>query len=149
MELGVAGCLFEHGYESWNKLATDFWVKLLWERIQKFDLAVGIDYKTFEIPRENDKCIMKCLIRKGFQGDELVSINWAIKHQDAHFMSDIATAKGPKIEGLERLLRRLIRQAPLAVRIWLRIPAQSGLSKLRRRSQKYHTEILLVLNPAE
>ena len=79
LEIGVAGCPFDHDYETWHELATDSWVKSLWERIQKFDLSVEIDYKTLEMPREKDKCIMERLVHEGFRGAKLVSINRAKK----------------------------------------------------------------------
>ena len=57
-----------------------------------------INYKTLEMPREKDECIMERLVREGFRGAELVSINRARKQQEALFMSDIATADGRKID---------------------------------------------------
>ena len=70
----------------------------MWERIQKFDLSVEIDYKTLKMPREKDECIMERLVRESFHGADLVSINRARKQQEALFMSNIATADGRKTD---------------------------------------------------
>ena len=98
LELGVAGCPFSYDYGIWNGLATDSWVKSLWERIHTFGLSVEIDYETQKAPRENDECIMECQVREGVRGAELASINRARKQQEALFWSDIATANGKKID---------------------------------------------------
>ena len=79
LEMGVAGWPFDYNYETWHELATDSWVKSLWERIQKFDLSVEIDYKTLDMPREKDECIVERLVHEGFRGAKLVSINRARK----------------------------------------------------------------------
>ena len=97
LELGVAGCPFSYNYETWNGLATDSWVKSLWEQIHTFGLSVEIDYETLKAPRENDEYIMERLVREGMHGVELVSVNRAQKKQEALFLSDIATANGRKI----------------------------------------------------
>ena len=37
LKLGVTRYLFAYNYNVWNGLATDSWVKTLWESIHKFD----------------------------------------------------------------------------------------------------------------
>ena len=75
LEMGVAGCPFDYNYVTWNKLATDSWVKSLWEQIQKLDLPVENDYKTLKMPREKDEYIIERLVHEGFFGAKLVSIH--------------------------------------------------------------------------
>ena len=43
LELGVTGCPFQYDYGVWSGLATDSWVKSLWERIDNFDLSLELD----------------------------------------------------------------------------------------------------------
>lgn len=97
LELGVAGCPFKYNFKIWGDLATDTWVKSLWERIRHFDLSLEVDYKTLEMPRECDECIMETLVREGIHGKRLVGINRARKAQEALFWSDIATADGKRL----------------------------------------------------
>ena len=67
LELGVTGCPFQYDYSVWNGLATDSWIKSLWERIDKFDLFLELDYNTLDLPRENDRPIMEWLVREGYR----------------------------------------------------------------------------------
>ena len=98
LELGVIGCLFAYGNNVWNGLATDSWVKSLWERIDKFDLSLELNYNSLNLPRENDRPIMEWLVREGYRGAELEAINRVRKYQEAIFVSDIATASGSTID---------------------------------------------------
>ena len=98
LELGVTGCPFTYEYSIWNGLATESWVKSLWERLQHFNIDMQIDYKVLPMPRVNDECIMESCVDNGIRGAELAGINRARKHQEAMFLSDIAAANGQKIE---------------------------------------------------
>ena len=51
LELGMAGYPFKYDFKIWGDLATDTWVKSLWERIRHFDLSLEVDYNTLEMPR--------------------------------------------------------------------------------------------------
>ena len=73
LELGVAGCPFNYDFKIWGELATDTWVKAIWERVWHFDLSLEIDYKTLEMPRERDECIMERLVKDGVRGSRLPS----------------------------------------------------------------------------
>lgn len=94
----VTGCPFQYDYGVWSGLATDSWVKSLWERINKFDLSLEIDYNSLNLRRENNRPIMEWLVREGYRGAELEAINRVRKYQEAIFVSDIATASGSTID---------------------------------------------------
>ena len=81
LELGVSRCSFEYDYDTWNELATDSWVKLLWERVRNFDIQLEADYKPLTMPREYDECIMERFVNEGVKGHELVAINRVTKYQ--------------------------------------------------------------------
>ena len=99
-ELGVSRCQFEYGYDTRNGLATDSWVKLLWEQIWNYNIQLEVDYKPLTMPREYDKCIMERFVNERVRGHELVAINRVRKHQQAMFVSDIAAANGKSIEAI-------------------------------------------------
>ena len=98
LELGVSGCPFSYEFDVWESLATDSWVKSLWERIQHFGLDLQLDYKVLPMPRVNDECIMESCVETGIRGSALIGINRVRKHQEALFLSDIVTADGRKID---------------------------------------------------
>ena len=81
-------------------LATDSWVKLLWERIWYYNIQLVVDYRTLIMPRKYDECIMERLAEKEVRGQELVAMNQVRKHQQAMFVSDIAVASGNSIEAM-------------------------------------------------
>ena len=98
LELGVTGCPFTYEYSIWKDLATDSWIKSLWERIQHFGIDLQIDYDVLPMPRTNDECIMERCVDNGVRGAELASINRVRKYQESLFLSDIVTADGRKLE---------------------------------------------------
>ena len=96
LELGVSRCPLEYDYDVWGALATNSWVKALWERIHRFKIRIEIDYKALRLPRERDECIMERFVRERVSRKELVGINRVRKHQQALFLSDIISANGHK-----------------------------------------------------
>ena len=77
LELGVASCPFHFDYEIWSTLATDSWVKSLWERIHCFKIVLEMEYPTLKTPRENNEYIIVKLVRQGFRGSMLSSLESA------------------------------------------------------------------------
>ena len=49
MELGVQECPFNYDYNTWQHLATDSWVKALWEKIDNMGIDLELEYE-FLIP---------------------------------------------------------------------------------------------------
>eukprot|EP00985_Skeletonema_marinoi_P033854 scaffold42378_cov1007-Skeletonema_marinoi.AAC.1 len=98
LELGVPGCPFDYDFSVWGHLATDSWVKALWERIDKFGIVVKLDYHTIPTPREHDIPIMQLMVDKGLRGTDLKRVNRARIAQEALFLSDITTATGRHLE---------------------------------------------------
>ena len=98
LELGVSSCPLEYDYEKWGSLATNSWVKALWERIHRYKIKIDIDYESLPMPRERDECIMERFMREKVPEKELVAINRVRKQQQALFLSDIVTANGQTIE---------------------------------------------------
>jgi len=98
LELGVTGCPLTYDYSIWEHLATDSWIKSVWERIFHFGIDLQLGYTVLAMPRVNDESIMETCVDEGIRGAELISINRARKRQEALFMSDIVTADGTKID---------------------------------------------------
>ena len=45
LEMGVSGYPLNYDYGLWGELATDSWVKSLWERVCRFKIDLDIKYK--------------------------------------------------------------------------------------------------------
>ena len=43
LELGVPDCPLQYDFEVWGHLATDSWVKALWEKIDRFGIVLTIE----------------------------------------------------------------------------------------------------------
>ena len=98
LELGVRDCPLHYDYKIWGPLATDSWVKALWQKIDHFGLALDLDYRSLPLPRENDACIMELLVTQGVRERDLIAANRCRKCQEALFLSDITRADGWRIE---------------------------------------------------
>ena len=149
LELGVSRCLFEYDYYTWNKLATDSWVKLLLERVHKFYIQLVVDYKPLPLSREYNKCIMEIVVNGSVKGHELVVINRVRKHQHVIFLSNIAAVKkiyrGDLPSKMGRFVCEIIRQALLALRFWHIIPHEDRLGAMELGFQhlqlRYHVSL--------
>ena len=54
LELGVKGCPLHSDYDTWNGLATNSWIKALWEKIDKLRIKLEVVYKSIPLPREKN-----------------------------------------------------------------------------------------------
>ena len=73
--------------------------KIIMEKIHTYKIEVLLDYQELKQPRgANDKCLMELWVHCGYLTEsKLRGLNRVRKHQQATFLSDIATAKGDKI----------------------------------------------------
>ena len=97
IELGVQNCPFLYNFDKWGGLATDSWVKALWEKISTLKLEVEIDYRQLPPPREYDSFIMEALI-DDLNTAEAIGFNRVRKYQEALTFSDICTPNGRTID---------------------------------------------------
>jgi hypothetical protein len=54
LEIGVDDCAFHYDFDTWGHLATDSWVKALWEKVDKLGITLLLEYTSIPKPREND-----------------------------------------------------------------------------------------------
>ena len=50
LKLGVPDNPFKYPFEVWGELATDSWVKSLWERIDSYNIEPELDYPSIAFP---------------------------------------------------------------------------------------------------
>ena len=65
-----------------------------------YKIEVSLNYQEIKQPRgANDKCLMESWVRCSYlTKSELRGLNRVRTHQQATFLSDIATAKGDKLD---------------------------------------------------
>ena len=98
LEIGCAGNPLSEEYAVLGLLATEGWVKAVWERASYYGYKVALDYPTERAPRTNDRSLMSIFLDRGKYGKELISLNRCrITHQ-AKYLSCISTADGKSLE---------------------------------------------------
>ncbi len=79
-------------------LATEGWIKSIWERMWQYDFRLYLHYPTMAPPRVSDITIVDLLLGRGIRGRTLRGFNRCrLKHQ-AIFLSDNATASGLHVD---------------------------------------------------
>ncbi len=71
IEIGVPYCPLDYDYKVWGHLATDSWVKLLWGKINAFNINVDLDYMVIEPPRRHNRSIMQLMVDEGIRSSKL------------------------------------------------------------------------------
>ena len=100
VEVGCTGCPLNLDYQKFRYLASNTWAKSLWEKMHTYKIEVSLDYEELKQPRgTGDKCLMETWVQNGYLTErELKGLNRVRKHQQATFLSDIATARGDKLD---------------------------------------------------
>ncbi len=78
-------------------------MKLLWEKVDLFQLQVEIMDPPLQLPQTNDKWIMQILEPENYGMEELIRLNKVRCYQQVIFLSDIMVASGRAID--EKYLR--------------------------------------------
>ncbi len=100
LEVGCCGNPLNKEYGKQGCLATECWVKAVWERVWTYKLAVHLDYVTLAAPQENDQDLVDVFIDQHQKGGTLQGLNRCrIAHQSIH-LSCILTADGKHIDPL-------------------------------------------------
>jgi hypothetical protein len=100
LEVGCRGNPLNKDYGKQGGLATECWVKAVWERVWSYNFAVHLDYTTLTAPRENDQDLVVVFIEQDQKGCRLQSLNRCrIMHQLLH-LSCILMKDGRQIDPL-------------------------------------------------
>ncbi len=98
LEVGCCGNPLNKDYRKRGGLATECWVKAVWERVWSYNFAVHLDYTTLTAPQENDQDLVDMFIEQDQKDCRLQSLNRCrITHQLLH-LSCILTADGRQID---------------------------------------------------
>jgi hypothetical protein len=78
---------------------TNLWIKLLWEKVSKFDISVTIATINISPPRKNDQWLMIVVMDTGFtREDNLCIINRMQCHQQVLFLSNVLDSGGRSLD---------------------------------------------------
>jgi hypothetical protein len=98
LEIGSRNNPLNEDFLEHGQLATDCWVKAVWEQacFHKFRLDLG--YVTCQFPRESDQKIMDIFLASNVKGKDLISLNRCRIAHEAIFLSCISTGEGTHID---------------------------------------------------
>ena len=97
VELGLSFHPLQAPYKQFEQLATHSWMKMLWEKLSRFNVKAVVANVNLAFPREGDEFIMQVLMRNGYTNEALRRLNRVRVGQQLLFMSDVLTASGNKI----------------------------------------------------
>jgi hypothetical protein len=98
LELGCLGNPLTEDYGRYSDLATDSWVKSLWQRLHHFRFSLHIEYDTLPLPRRHDASLVAMFVRGGYSNERLQALNRCRISHKLIFLSDISTACGRFID---------------------------------------------------
>jgi hypothetical protein len=111
-------------FAQYSKWVTHCWLRLVWEKLDRFRPQTEVSELLLGLPREQDKWIMKVFVECGFTGDKLLRLNRVRCNQQVIFYSDVFDAGG---SALDRLY--LERRPPGAMWSTLIFPQESPSAK--------------------
>jgi hypothetical protein len=97
VELGLSFHPLQAPYKHFEQLATHSWMKMLWEKLSRFNVKAVVANINSAFPREGGEFIMQVLMRNGYTNEALRCLNHVRVRQQLLFMSDVLTASGNKI----------------------------------------------------
>ncbi len=97
VELGLLFDPLQESYSQFEHLATHSWMKMLWEKLSRFNVKAVVTDVNRSLPREGDQFIMLVLIGSGYSDKTLHCLNQVRVRQQLLFMSVVLTASGNKI----------------------------------------------------
>jgi hypothetical protein len=79
-------------------LATEGWIKSIWEKMRQYNFRLYLHYPTMALPRVGDITIVDLLVGLGIRGMTLCSFNRCRLKHEAIFLSEIAMAAGLHVD---------------------------------------------------
>ncbi len=107
LELGLSFHPLQESYDQFERLLTHSWMKMVWEKLSKFNVRAVVANLNLTFPCDGDQFIMQVLIQSGYSIKVLHRLNRVRVSQQLLFMSDVLTALGNKIN-----LEVLTQQSP-------------------------------------
>jgi hypothetical protein len=97
LELGLQGYPLRQDFKKYGMLATNCWLKTVWEFLWDENLGMEDTCKNLALARKDDQFLMATFSRYGFAGKDLLVLNRCRMFLQAVTLSDITTADGISI----------------------------------------------------
>jgi hypothetical protein len=97
LEIGLPGNLLQQDYSIYGQLATNSWLKHLWEFCADSNIQVTTTTPQLSLARTNDEFLMLQFANYGYRDTELSQLNLCRLHCHATRLSDITTGDGRRI----------------------------------------------------
>ncbi len=94
LELGVSFQPLQALYSRFLFLATHSWMKMLWEKMDKFGVTIKTARGPLAFPRQEGKFLMLVLMERGHSRDIIRQLNRVRVHVQVLFLSDALTVSG-------------------------------------------------------
>ncbi len=99
LELGVSFQPLQALYSRFSFLATHSWIKMLWEKADKFGVSIKTAKGTLAFPQRGDKFLMLVFIEREYSREMLRRLNRVRIHMQMLFLSDVLTMSRNRIVG--------------------------------------------------
>jgi hypothetical protein len=97
VEIGLPGYLLQQDYSKLESLATECWLKTVWEFAWTNEIEIYDKSPKLELNRWNDAYLMEEFVRNGFIGHELKKLNECRMFLEVVNLSEITTVDGKTI----------------------------------------------------
>ncbi len=94
LELGCRDNPLDKNFSILGALATDVWLKAIWEHIWYYKFRIYLNYPIQPLLRGSDVKIMELLTERGKQGETLKGLNRCRLAHKAIYLSCVLTAEG-------------------------------------------------------
>jgi hypothetical protein len=81
VEGGVSTQILSQSFQRYSKWVTHSWLRLMWEKVDMFNIQVEIRELALKFPQEHDGWLMIMLENVGYLVDELICLNRVQCHQ--------------------------------------------------------------------
>ncbi len=98
LELGTPGHLMQLDFSTLGKLATDCWIKTVWEFAWKHEIEIIDTGPSLELYRWNDQFLMEEFARQGWKGHELKKLNECRMYLEVTTLAEITSVDGKNIK---------------------------------------------------
>jgi hypothetical protein len=98
LELGVSFQPLQALYKRFLFLATHSWMKMLWEKVDRFKVTVETAKGPLAFPRDGDRFLMLIVMERGYSRETVRLLNRVRIHMQVLFLSDVLTTLGNRID---------------------------------------------------
>ena len=89
LELGVTFQPLQALYNRFLFLATHSWMKMLWEKADRFGVTIETAKGPLSFPRDGDRFLMLVLMERGYSRETMRRLNRVRIHLQVLFLSDV------------------------------------------------------------